>query len=184
MGIYGSFMTIMLILELYTPWFWYIENNKQSTYLPSKNIDMILIKTWELAQDEAYPIRRDVFILEQGVPEEMELDEFDPGALHALAYEESTCVGTARLVYVDDNSAQMGRMAVLSKFRGRGIGAAILMALVKRAQAQGMSSLILHSQVVAIPFYEKLGFIGQGPIYEEAGLPHRNMMLLLPEIAK
>ena len=64
MGIYGSFMTIMLILELYTPWFWYIENNKQSTYLPSKNIDMILIKTWELAQDEAYPIRRDVFILE------------------------------------------------------------------------------------------------------------------------
>ena len=144
----------------------------------------IFIKPWQKASKDAYAIRHEVFIQEQGVPEEMELDKHDSGADHALAYQKGQCVATARLVRLDANSAQIGRMAVLSKFRGRGIGAAILMALVKRAQAQGMSSLILHSQVVAIPFYEKLGFIGQGPIYEEAGLPHRNMMLLLPEIAK
>lgn len=114
----------------------------------------------------------------------MELDEFDPGAQHALAYEDSRCLGTARLVYLDPEHAQIGRMAVLSAFRGRGIGTAILKSLVDQAQSQGIGRLVLHSQVVAMPFYERLGFVAQGPIYEEAGLPHRNMMLLLPEIAK
>ena len=144
----------------------------------------ILIKPWGQAAQEAYPIRQEVFIHEQGVPEAMELDEFDPSADHALAYKESKCVGTARLVYLDAKSAQIGRMAVLSAFRGRGIGMAMLMALVHRAQAQGISSVILHSQVMAMPFYEKQGFITQGPIYEEAGIPHRNMILLLPKIEK
>jgi predicted GNAT family N-acyltransferase len=71
-------------------------------------------------------------------------------------------------------------MAVLSQYRGRGIGTAILEALLDLAQSQGIRSLSLHSQVMAIPFYEKRRFIAHGPVYEEAGIPHRNMILLLP----
>ena len=144
----------------------------------------ILIKPWGQALQDAYPIRQEVFIREQGVPEELELDDFDPGAQHALAYEDSRCLGTARLVYLDPEHAQIGRMAVLSAFRGRGIGTAILKSLVEQAQSQGIGRLVLHSQVVAMPFYERLGFVAQGPIYDEAGIPHRNMILLLSKIAK
>ncbi len=141
----------------------------------------ILIKPWQKASQEAYLIREQVFVQEQGVPEDMELDEFDPAATHALAYEGPLCVGTARLVHLDHHHAQIGRMAVLSTFRKRGIGKAILNHLIALAQAEGVLTLTLHSQVSAIPFYAKHGFIAQGPIYDEAGIPHRNMMLLLPK---
>jgi predicted GNAT family N-acyltransferase len=141
----------------------------------------IIIKPWQEASQEAYLIRQKVFIQEQGVPEDMELDGFDPTAKHALAYEGPLCVGTARLVRLSNHHAQIGRMAVLSNFRNRGIGKAMLNYLIALAQAEGLLSLVLHSQVGAIPFYTKLGFIAEGPIYEEAGIPHRNMMLLLPQ---
>jgi len=141
---------------------------------------MILIKPWEHAYDLAYLIRRAVFILEQGVAEELELDELDPSALHALAYQDGQCVGTGRLVNLGNGQAQIGRMAVLRNFRDQGIGREILERLLLTATAEGASSLILHAQLTAMPFYEKLGFVGQGSIYEEAGIPHRNMMLLLP----
>jgi len=141
---------------------------------------MILIKPWEQALDLAYPIRQAVFVLEQGVPQELELDELDPSALHALAYQDAQCVGTGRLVSLGNGQAQIGRMAVLPNFRGQGIGRAILERLLLAATAEGLSTLILHAQLTAMPFYEKLGFVGQGSIYEEAGIPHRNMMLLLP----
>jgi len=141
----------------------------------------ILIKPWQEASQEAYLIREQVFIHEQGVPENMELDGFDPTSQHALAYEGKLCVGTGRLVHLDDHHAQIGRMAVLSTFRKRGIGKAILNHLIALAKEEGVLTLMLHSQVSAIPFYAKLGFIAQGSIYDEAGIPHRNMMLLLPK---
>jgi predicted GNAT family N-acyltransferase len=159
-----------------------LENTEISTHPQAKKAAMIFIKPWDQAFDIAYPVRRAVFVLEQGVPEEMELDEFDPFAQHALSYEGPICTGTARLVYLEDNCAQVGRMTVLSQYRGRGIGTAILEALLDLAQSQGIRSLSLHSQVMAIPFYEKRRFIAHGPVYEEAGIPHRNMILLLPKM--
>jgi predicted GNAT family N-acyltransferase len=147
----------------------------------SANTLEIMIKLWQEASQEAYLIRQKVFIQEQGVPEDMELDGLDPTSKHALAYEGSLCVGTARLVRLSNHHAQIGRMAVLSTFRNRGIGKAILKHLIALAQAEGVLDLVLHSQVSAMPFYAKLGFIAEGPIYEEAGIPHRNMMLLLPQ---
>ena len=141
----------------------------------------ILIKPWQEASKEAYLIRQQVFIQEQGVPEDMELDEHDPSAKHALAYQDDLCVGTGRLVRLDSHYAQIGRMAVLSAFRSQGIGKAILSCLIALAKAEGVSILMLHSQVSAIPFYAKLGFIAEGSIYDEAGIPHRNMMLSLPK---
>ena len=141
---------------------------------------MILIQAWQEAAEQAYAIRQKVFIEEQRVPQEMELDDLDPVAWHALAFQSSQCIGTGRLVRISPDRGQIGRMAVLASFRGHGVGKAILIELVELAESKGMSSLILHSQVSAIPFYEKFGFIVEGPIYEEANIPHRNMILLLP----
>ena len=140
----------------------------------------ILIKPWKEAQTDAFLVRQEVFIHEQGVPAELELDEYDPSAIHALAYLNGRCIGTGRLVNLGDGQAQIGRMAVLAQFRGTGTGKQILEKLLQLANSQGVKLLVLHSQVAAIPFYEKLGFEAQGPIYDEAGIPHRNMILLLP----
>ena len=139
----------------------------------------ILLKSWKEAEVDAFLVRQEVFILEQGVPAELELDELDSSAAHVLAYQDAHCIGTGRLVNLSAKQSQIGRMAVLAKFRGKGIGKQILQKLVDLAASQGVLEIILHSQVSAIPFYGKLGFQAQGDVYEEAGIPHRNMMLTL-----
>ena len=139
----------------------------------------ILLKSWKEAEVDAFLVRQEVFILEQGVPAELELDELDSSAAHVLAYQDAHCIGTGRLVNLSAKQAQIGRMAVLAKFRGKSIEKQILQKLVDLAASQGVLEIILHSQVSAIPFYGKLGFQAQGDVYEEAGIPHRNMMLTL-----
>ena len=141
---------------------------------------VILIKTWQDAELDAYSIRKRVFIEEQGVPEEMELDEFDLNAQHALAYADSECIGTARLVTLSESIGsigRIGRMAVLPKYRGQGVGRRLLEALLKASQSQDIKQVELHAQVSVIPFYEQFGFIAQGDIYDEAGIAHRDMIL-------
>ena len=140
----------------------------------------ILIKPWKEAEIDAFLVRQEVFIREQKVPAELELDDFDPSAAHALAYLEARCIGTGRLVDLGSGLYQIGRMAILAPFRNQGIGLQILEKLAVLAKTQGAKSIVLHSQVVAIPFYEKLGFKPEGPIYDEVGMPHRNMILILP----
>ena len=139
----------------------------------------ILIKSWKEAEVDAFLVRKEVFIQEQGVPAELELDEFDLSAIHALAYQWGQCIGTGRLVDLGGGQAQIGRMAVLANFRKAGAGKKILEKLMQLAEMQGAKTIILHSQVNAIPFYEKMGFKPDGPTYDEAGIPHRNMILLL-----
>ncbi len=124
-------------------------------------------------------MRQEVFIREQGVPAELELDEFDPSAAHALANLNGRCIGTGRLVDLGNRQAQTGRMAVLAQFRNQGVGRQVLEMLIDLAKSQEFESIVLHSQVSAIPFYEKLGFQAQGPTYDEAGIAHRNMILVL-----
>ena len=142
----------------------------------------ILLKSWKEAEVDAFLVRQEVFILEQGVPAKLELDEFDSSAAHVLAYQDTHCIGTARLVNLSAKQAQIGRMAVLAKFRGKGVGKQILRKLVDLAASQGIREIILHSQVSAIPFYEKLGFQAHGDVYDEAGIAHRNMMLTLANL--
>lgn len=125
-------------------------------------------------------MREEVFIREQGVPADMELDELDPIAIHALAYLDGACIATARIVKLDSSQSQIGRMAVLAPHRKQGVGSLILAKLIDIAKSQGASSIILHAQTGAIPFYEKLGFQVEGSGYIEAGIPHRNMILVLP----
>lgn len=138
-----------------------------------------MIKPWQEAVIEAYPIRKAVFIEEQSVPESMEVDEYDPIAQHALAYRGNTCVGTARLVALSDHQARIGRMAVLSSYRRQGIGRQLLRALLENGRLQGITQFELHAQLSAIPFYEQFRFIAQGAIYDEAGIAHRDMILTI-----
>jgi predicted GNAT family N-acyltransferase len=140
---------------------------------------VILIKPWQEAVIEAYPIRKAVFIEEQGVPESMELDEYDPIAHHALAYRGNICIGTARLAALSDHQARIGRMAVLSSYRRQGIGGQLLRALLENGRSEGITQFELHAQLSAIPFYEQFGFIAQGAIYDEASIAHRDMILTI-----
>jgi predicted GNAT family N-acyltransferase len=140
---------------------------------------IILIKPWSKAITEALPIRTLVFVQEQGVPEELELDEFDSDAHHALAYIGPLCVGTARLIGLGGKKGQIGRMAVLGGYRRNGIGSALLKALLELGGSQGIQEFELHAQVTAISFYKNLGFSPFGVVYDEAGIPHRNMILIL-----
>ena len=143
---------------------------------------MILIKSWLDGKEETYSVRKRVFIEEQDVPEHMELDEYDPLAQHALAYLDSKCIGTARLITLPGNIGnfgRIGRMAVVPMHRRQGIGGGLLRALLDLNKSQGITQLELHAQLSAIAFYEKFGFIAQGDIYDEAGSAHRDMILYI-----
>ena len=126
---------------------------------------------WEQARALAAPIRFEVFVREQAVPAEIELDEMDASCIHALAYEHDRAVATGRLL----PDGHIGRMAVLKAFRGRGAGGAVLEKLVEAARSRGDREVVLSAQVHAVPFYEAYGFAAFGEVYEEAGIPHRDM---------
>jgi predicted GNAT family N-acyltransferase len=131
----------------------------------------IELMPWEAARAEASRIRFKVFVEEQGVPREIELDEMDARCVHALAFDGERAVGTGRLL----PDAHIGRMAVLEGWRGRGVGGLILESLVARARERGDRRVVLSAQVHAIEFYLRHGFWAVGEIYEEAGIPHRSM---------
>jgi predicted GNAT family N-acyltransferase len=130
---------------------------------------------WPAAQAKAKRIRFTVFVEEQRVPAEMEMDEHDARCLHALAYAEGRAIATGRLL----PDGHIGRMAVVKEWRGRGAGRAILRRLIDAARARGDREVLLSAQVYAIGFYRAEGFETDGPVYEEAGIPHQAMRLAL-----
>jgi predicted GNAT family N-acyltransferase len=132
----------------------------------------IELGTWQALRSRAEPVRRAVFVDEQRVPEEIEIDEFDPPSLHALAVDaDGGAIGTGRLL----PDGHIGRMAVLKPWRGRGVGASLLRALVDAARLRGDREVVLSAQTHAIPFYERFGFAAEGDEYDDAGIPHRLM---------
>ena len=128
---------------------------------------------WERARALAAPIRFEVFVREQGVPPELEMDAVDAQCLHAVAFQGQTAVGTARLL----PDGHIGRMAVLKAFRKRGVGGAMLARLIETARARGEREVALSAQVHALPLYRAYGFVEEGPQYEEAGIAHQAMRL-------
>lgn len=129
----------------------------------------IRIVPWPEARPDAMSVREAVFVVEQGVPPEIELDEWDAQCDHALAFEPGgRVVGTGRLL----PDGHIGRMAVLGDWRGRGVGGAILAALIERAAARGMKRLLLNAQTHAVPFYARHGFVAFGDEFMEADIPH------------
>ncbi|GLS85911.1 acetyltransferase [Cypionkella aquatica] len=122
-------------------------------------------------------LRRIVFIEEQGVSEADEVDDLDDVALHLLALLDGVPVGSARLL-VQGNTGKIGRVCVLASARGSGIGAALIRAAVQRFRAMpGMTQAKLGAQVHALGFYKALGFQAIGPVYDDAGIDHRDMVL-------
>lgn len=121
-------------------------------------------------------VREPVFVVEQQVPLELEWDDLDPRSRHVLARDaEGRPIGTGRLT----PEGKIGRMAVLTDWRGRGVGEALLSTLIDLARAHGYREVELHAQVAAIGFYEKSGFVAFGDEYDEAGIRHRSMRLAL-----
>ena len=120
-------------------------------------------------------IRDEVFVREQNVPLELEHDEDDLNCTHVLACVDGVPAGTGRLL--DDG--KIGRMAVLARYRGCGVGRALLDALLRIAQENGMTETYCSAQYTAIGFYERAGFQTEGPLYEEAGITHQLMRLRL-----
>jgi predicted GNAT family N-acyltransferase len=109
------------------------------------------------------------------VPAEIELDRDDARATHFLAVHSGKAVGTARVV-MRRGSAKIGRMAVLKSHRRRGVGTRLLKRAVQMARQSGATKIYLHAQVAVIGFYENLDFRCVGPVFDEAGIPHRKMV--------
>jgi len=126
--------------------------------------------------EKAFAIRDRVFVKEQGVPVEIEMDSDDARAAHLLAFAAGDPVGTARVV-MRQGSAKIGRMAVLKSCRGTGVGKKLLKRAIATARRRGARKIYLHAQVSVIGFYEALGFCCVGPVFKEAGIPHRKMIL-------
>ena len=131
----------------------------------------IELMPWQVARAHAAPIRTTVFVVEQNVPAALEMDAMDAQCLHAVAFEGGRAVATGRLL----PDGHIGRMAVLKEYRGRGLGGAILARLMAAAKERGDAEVMLAAQVHAMPFYAAHGFQAYGEVYEEAGIPHRNM---------
>jgi predicted GNAT family N-acyltransferase len=117
-----------------------------------------------------------VFVKEQGVPAEIELDRDDGRAVHLLALAGEKAIGTARVV-LRRADAKIGRMAVLKSYRRRGAGKRLLKRAIATAKQRGAGKIYLYAQVPVIGFYEKMGFRGYGSVFDEAGIPHRKMIL-------
>jgi predicted GNAT family N-acyltransferase len=125
---------------------------------------------------ELHAVRETVFIREQNVPESIERDALDPLCVHVLARAaDGTPIGTGRLT----PDHRIGRMAVLREWRGRGVGDAMLRALVDEARRAGLHEVSLHAQALAIDFYLRHGFLPAGLRFQEAGIEHQTMHRLL-----
>lgn len=125
---------------------------------------------------EIVDLRTRVFVDEQGVPPEIEQDDRDAAAVHALSRDaESRLVATGRLLLGKDGRASIGRMATDAAARGSGRGAAVLAELHRQAALRGVTEIELHAQVTARRFYERAGYVAVGEVYQEAGIEHVTM---------
>jgi predicted GNAT family N-acyltransferase len=129
----------------------------------------IRVCNWDQARPDARRIRELVFVREQGVPLALEMDEQDARCDHALAYAaDGRAVGTGRLL----PDGHIGRMAVLKEWRGKGVGALLLQALIEQARQRRHARVRLNAQAYAAGFYRRYGFEVSGPEFMEAGISH------------
>ncbi|MFF0850276.1 GNAT family N-acetyltransferase [Streptomyces sp. NPDC003388] len=150
--------------------------------------------TVRVAEDPAdreacFAVRKEVFVVEQGVPQDIEYDAYDAVAVHVLAVrEDGVPLGTGRLLYGDAAAAKtggdasvgsLGRLAVARQARGLGVGAALVRAVEEAARARGLAAVDLHAQTHALGFYERLGYEAYGPEFPDAGIAHRAMRRVL-----
>lgn len=147
----------------------------------------------DLADREAcFAVRKSVFVVEQGVPQEIEYDTFDAaatGTVHVLAVtDDGRPLGTGRLLHGpaaagktggDETVGSLGRLAVNGAARGLGVGAALVRGIEGAALECGLAAVDLHAQTHALGFYERLGYVAYGPEFLDADIPHRSMRKVL-----
>ncbi len=148
---------------------------------------LVTIDNWETISKFCYPIREKVFVEEQNVPVEEELDEYDPTCVHILisaiegeedAESSPTKIpaATGRLVILSDQeTGKIGRMAVLKQFRGCNVGRLLLKTIIEHAKKMGLKKLVLSSQQHATKFYEKEGFVVNSDVFMDCDIPHLSM---------
>ncbi|MCT4355220.1 GNAT family N-acetyltransferase [Streptomyces sp. Je 1-79] len=136
-------------------------------------------------REACFAVRREVFVVEQNVPQDIEYDRYDETAVHVLALrEDGLPLGTGRLLHgadavgktgADTSVGSLGRLAVSQAARGLGVGAALVRAIEDAARERGLTAVDLHAQTHALGFYERLGYEVYGPEFPDAGIPHRAM---------
>ena len=132
----------------------------------------VQVGTWAQFKELASPIRQEVFVLEQNVPLEEELDVRDADCVHAVAFSSNgQPIGTGRLL----PDGHIGRMSVLRSHRGLGVGGQILKALMEQARMKGFEEVVLSAQTHALGFYQQFGFVAEGEEYLDANIPHLTM---------
>ena len=148
--------------------------------------DLLVSTVRTLAEmQDALAVRRAVFIEEQGVSEEEEIDAHDgdpaevTSAVHVVAYLDGQPVATGRLLLdiTPPEYGHIGRVAVLREHRGRGCGRAVMLALQEEARRRGYPGITLAAQLPAIAFYERLGYVARGEVFLDANIEHRWMDL-------
>jgi predicted GNAT family N-acyltransferase len=138
-----------------------------------EGIDMIKARIVDYDEffDQIRNIRDDVFCKEQGIPQDIEFDGFDSAAIHSIVFDEDIEIGTGRML----SDGHIGRIAVEKQYRGKGIGKMIMQSLIDEAINMQFPEVWLSSQYHAKGFYEKLGFIEIGDIYQEANINYIKM---------
>ena len=132
------------------------------------------IALWNKDFDAIMSVRKKVFVKEQNVPEEIELDDEDPFCTHFLVETiDGSPIATARI----SKFGKIGRMAVLKEWRNRKVGTELMKFVLNTAIKEGLRSFYLHSQVSVISFYKKFGFKESGEVFYEADIPHQKMTL-------
>jgi len=127
----------------------------------------------------AFKVRKKVFVEEQGISEDLELDGRDSVALHMVVQYDERIIGTARVLFPSPGVAKIERMAILKTFRRKGAGTKIISFLNGELNTKNIDKVIVHAQCSAVPFYKACGFIESGVPFDEAGIPHIIMEIQL-----
>lgn len=136
-------------------------------------MEVIIVKNEQELAD-AFEVRRTVFVHEQNVPEEEEIDQFEKDAVHFVLYDKGKAAGAGRFRSLD-GIGKVERICVLKEHRSTGAGVAIMNKIEEYAASQGISALKLNAQTQAIPFYNKLGYEIVSEEFLDAGIPHKTM---------
>jgi len=147
-----------------------------------KGLEVVKPQTgdWSNLKEHALPLRMEVFVQEQGVPQDLEQDEHDDHALHTVLLNcLGDCVATGRLLPSQNGVARIGRMCVSKHLRGTGLGQRVLLSLIEHSRLRGDQSIELHAQRSAADFYAQHGFKALGNTFQEAGIEHQTMVLKL-----
>jgi len=128
---------------------------------------------------DAQEVRRKVFIEEQKISPELDLDGEDKNSDHFVAYSGNTPIGTTRIRYLDNGVAKIERTSIVLSFRGKNVGKKLMEESLSYIKTKGIKEVMLYAQEHARGFYEKLGFKQEGDVFEEVGIPHVKMVLIL-----